>query len=65
LRRLSLALTAAFRLSKQEGENVMEDNSVHRDKPWRPGDYPPPGPSWDEADPSEEFKPQGVPNGED
>lgn len=43
----------------------MEDTSTQRDKPWRPGDYPRPGPSWDEADPIETFKPQGVPDGED
>ena len=43
----------------------MEDNSIQRDKPWRPGDYPRLGPSWDEIDPTEETKPQGVPDGED
>ncbi len=43
----------------------MEDNSVQRDKPWRPGDYPRPGPSWDETGPIEDVRPQGVPDGED
>jgi hypothetical protein len=43
----------------------MEDNSIQRDKPWRPGDYPRLGPSWDEADSIEQFKPLGVPDGED
>ncbi len=43
----------------------MEDNSVPRDKPWRPGDYPRLGPSWDEGDPIEDSKPQGVPDAED
>jgi len=43
----------------------MEDTSVHRDKPRRPGDYPRPGPSWDEADTIEDVKPLGVPDGED
>jgi hypothetical protein len=43
----------------------MEDNSIKRDKLWRPGDYPRLGPSWDEADPIEDVKPQGVPDGED
>ena len=43
----------------------MEDNSVQRDKPWRPGDYPRPGPSWDEVIPIETYTPQGVPDGED
>jgi hypothetical protein len=43
----------------------MEDNSVPRDKPWRPGDYPRLGPSWDdELEPIEGSKPQGVPDGE-
>jgi hypothetical protein len=43
----------------------MEDNSITRDKPWRPGDYPRLGPSWDEAEPIEDSRPQGVPDGED
>jgi hypothetical protein len=43
----------------------MEDKSIPRDKPWRPGDYPRLGPSWDEADPIEDLKPKGVPDGED
>ena len=43
----------------------MEDNSKQRDKPWRPGDYLRLGPSWDEAQPIEDFKPLGVPDGED
>jgi hypothetical protein len=64
LRRLSLALTAAFRLSEEE-QNVMEDNSIQRDKPWRPGDYPPLGPSWDELEAVEDSKLRGVPDGED
>ena len=36
-----------------------------RDKPWRPGDYPPPGPSWDEDDRTQQSEPRGVPDGED
>ena len=37
-----------------------------RDKPWRPGDYPRLGPSWDEGDhPTEQSEHQGVPDGED
>lgn len=43
----------------------MEDNSTQRDRPWRPGDYPRLGPSWDEADAGEDAKPKGVPDGED
>jgi hypothetical protein len=43
----------------------MEDNSIQRDKPWRPGDYPPLGPSWEETDPIEGLKPIGVPDAED
>jgi hypothetical protein len=43
----------------------MEDNSVQRDKPWRPGDYLRLGPSWDELEPVEDPKPKGVPDGED
>ena len=43
----------------------MEDNSIQRDRPWRPADYPRLGPSWDEADPTEDSKPKGVPDGED
>jgi len=43
----------------------MADNSKRRDKPWRPGDYPPLGPSWDQADPTENAEPQGVPDAED
>ena len=43
----------------------MEDKSVQRDKPWRPADYPPLGPSWDETDSIEDLRPLGVPDGED
>ena len=43
----------------------MEDNSKQRDKPWRPGDYLRLGPSWQEPPPIEDFKPLGVPDGED
>ena len=41
------------------------DHPLERDKPWRPGDYLRLGPSWDEAEPIEDFKPLGVPDGED
>ena len=35
-----------------------------KDKPWRPGDHPRPGPSWDENNrPSSEHK--GTPDAED
>ncbi len=40
------------------------DYPVERDKPWRPGDHPRPGPSWDQADPKDSEH-QGVPDGED
>ncbi len=43
----------------------MEDNSIKRDKLWRPGDHPRPGPSWDEAESVEDLRPEGVPDGED
>jgi hypothetical protein len=43
----------------------MEDNSVQRDRPWRPGDYPRLGPSWDEVEPVEDSRPKEVPDGED
>ena len=36
-----------------------------RDKPWRPADYPSPGPSWDEEDRTQKSEPKGVPNAED
>ena len=43
----------------------MDDNSIQRDKPWRPGDYLRLGPSWEEPQPIDDFKPLGVPDGED
>jgi hypothetical protein len=43
--------------------NTMDD-SFERDKPWRPGDYPPPGPSWEETEPPASEH-TGVPDGED
>ena len=41
------------------------DHPLERDKPWRPGDYPRPGPSWDEADPDLTPEHTGVPDAED
>jgi len=36
----------------------------NKDKPWRPGDHPRPGPSWEQADrPNSEHK--GIPDAED
>jgi hypothetical protein len=35
-----------------------------RDKPWRPGDHPRPGPSWEQDDPSGSER-TGVVNAED
>ena len=42
----------------------MEEYPTERDKPWRPGDYPRLGPSWDEAEPIENAE-QGVHDAED
>ena len=41
------------------------DDSFERDKPWRPADYPRPGPSWDQEDPPIADEHKGVPDGED
>jgi hypothetical protein len=41
------------------------DDSLQRDKPWRPADHPRPGPSWDQGDPPTESEHKGVPDGED
>ena len=41
------------------------DDSIERDKPWRPADHPRPGPSWDPADRSTTSEHKGVPDGED
>jgi hypothetical protein len=34
-----------------------------REKPWRPGDHPRPGPSWEDREIPTDH--EGVPNGED
>jgi hypothetical protein len=36
-----------------------------RDKPWRPGDHPRPGPSWDERERRLDSEHEGVPDAED
>ena len=36
-----------------------------KDKPWRPGDHPRPGPSWDERDRPQDADERGVFNAED
>lgn len=36
-----------------------------RDKPWRPGDHPRPGPSWDDDDRFPPSDHRGVPDAED
>ena len=36
-----------------------------KDKPWRPGDHPRPGPSWDDADRFSTSDHRGVPDAED
>ena len=43
------------------------DDTLERDKPWRPADHPRPGPSWAEGDPPAASEPEhkGVPDGED
>jgi hypothetical protein len=41
------------------------DDSIERDKPWRPADHPRPGPSWDQADPAATSEHTGVPDAED
>jgi hypothetical protein len=41
------------------------DDSIERDKPWRPADHPRPGPSWDQAEPAAISEHTGVPDGED
>jgi hypothetical protein len=41
------------------------DDVSERDKPWRPGDYPRPGPSWALPDRPDGAEHTGVPDGED
>jgi hypothetical protein len=41
------------------------DQPAERDKPWRPGDHPRPGPSWGEDDRPRTAVPTEVPDGED
>jgi hypothetical protein len=36
-----------------------------KDKPWRPGDHPRPGPSWGEDDRTDDADHRGVINAED
>jgi hypothetical protein len=43
----------------------MADYPVARDKPWRPGDHPRPGPSWDDGNDIESSEHKGVPDAED
>jgi hypothetical protein len=41
------------------------DHPAERDKPWRPGDHPRPGPSWGEDDGPQKAEPTEIPDGED
>ncbi len=41
------------------------EQPAERDKPWRPGDHPRPGPSWGEDDRPGTAVPTEAPNGED
>ena len=41
------------------------DSKVDRDKPWRPADYPAPGPSWDAEEMQRDWPHRGVPDAED
>jgi hypothetical protein len=43
----------------------METTFAADDKPWRPGDHPRPGPSWEEPDGETQSEHQGVPDAED
>lgn len=40
-------------------------NKPEKDKPWRPGDHPRPGPSWEDRDRVEDTEERGVFNAED
>ena len=41
------------------------DTPVERDKPWRPADYPAPGPSWETRDVDPQSRHRGTPDAED
>lgn len=43
----------------------METPFAAEEKPWRPGDHPRPGPSWEKPDDSTRSEHQEVPDGED
>jgi hypothetical protein len=60
---LPLALAAAF-IDHKKRSNVM-DQPVEREKPWRPGDHPRPGPSWGDDDRPRTAVPAEVADGED
>ncbi|HSO93584.1 MAG TPA: hypothetical protein VLS53_03820 [Candidatus Dormibacteraeota bacterium] len=42
-----------------------KDSKVEHDKPWRPADYPAPGPSWAVEDVQLDRPHRGVPDAED
>jgi hypothetical protein len=41
------------------------DQPAEKEKPWRPGDHPRPGPSWGEDDRPRRAVPTEAPDGED
>jgi hypothetical protein len=43
----------------------METSETPKDKPWRPGDHPRPGPSWDEVKTAPPAEAEGGSNAQD